>query len=389
MRLFFIFCLSILIAFAGMALAAPIPARKSDALGSYDAQIEQEQSEQKKKKKKANTLQKDLQAAQKKLTKIASSAQRNEKSLSKLDQEIAELEKRQTQLRADMEGDQAALADLFLALQRVRRLPPEALILKPDAPLKTAQSAMLLKGQLPELYAKAEALQKKLTELEALKTDLESKKTALNTTTRSLKEEQSKIAALLEERKTLYRSTQNDIRAREEKMQKIAAQAQNLKDLVQKLETEDNRKEVRKQVHKAVHTKPKSAPTPKDGSARLPISGNITTRYNALDRFGAPSQGIDIEGRGGALVVAPMGGVVRFSGPFKGYGNMVIIEHSKGYHSLVAGLDKIDTIVGQSVLAGEPLGTLHYETGGEKPVLYYELRYNGKAVDPGKKFAGL
>jgi septal ring factor EnvC (AmiA/AmiB activator) len=68
---------------------------------------------------------------------------------------------------------------------------------------------------------------------------------------------------------------------------------------------------------------------------------------------------------------------------------MVIIEHKGGYHSLVAGLEKIDTVVGQSVMAGEPLGLLHYPKAQEKPVLYYELRYNGKAVNPARKISGL
>ena len=85
-----------------------------------------------------------------------------------------------------------------------------------------------------------------------------------------------------------------------------------------------------------------------------------------------------------------MGGVIRFSGHFKNYGNMVIIEHEDGYHSLVAGLEKIDTVVGQNIIAGEPLGLLHYEgSRSDKPVLYYELRYNGKAVNPAKKFSDL
>ena len=115
----------------------------------------------------------------------------------------------------------------------------------------------------------------------------------------------------------------------------------------------------------------------------------IKTRYNEEDDFGAKSKGVSIEGYGGALIVAPMGGVIRFAGYFKNYGNMLIIEHKNGYHSLVAGLENIDTVVGQAVNAGEPLGVLHKSSSGQKPVLYYELRQNGKPVNPTKKFGDL
>jgi septal ring factor EnvC (AmiA/AmiB activator) len=104
--------------------------------------------------------------------------------------------------------------------------------------------------------------------------------------------------------------------------------------------------------------------------------------------MGSASQGWRIEGRGGALVVAPMNGIIKYQGNFKNYGNMIIIEHAKNYHSLVAGLSKIDTVVGQSVEAGEPLGTLAAPRA-ERPAVYYELRQNGKPVNPSRLFADI
>jgi len=84
-----------------------------------------------------------------------------------------------------------------------------------------------------------------------------------------------------------------------------------------------------------------------------------------------------------------MGGIVRFAGYFKNYGNMLIIEHKNGYHSLIAGLEKIDTVVDQSVSAGEPLGNLYRTDNGKPPTLYFELRHKGKAINPARKFTEL
>ena len=69
-----------------------------------------------------------------------------------------------------------------------------------------------------------------------------------------------------------------------------------------------------------------------------------------------------------------------FAGPFKGYGQLLIIDHGEGYHSLLAGLDRIDAQLGNPVLAGEPVGTM--SDTGEAPVLYVEFRRNNEPVNP-------
>jgi murein hydrolase activator len=70
-----------------------------------------------------------------------------------------------------------------------------------------------------------------------------------------------------------------------------------------------------------------------------------------------------------------------FAGPFRGYGLILIVEHPNGYHSLIAGLGRIDTAVGQHVLAGEPVGVMGSPTDGN-PELYFELRRNGQPINP-------
>ena len=96
---------------------------------------------------------------------------------------------------------------------------------------------------------------------------------------------------------------------------------------------------------------------------------------------GLTRKGITIETGVGAQVVVPHDGTVVFAGPFKGYGRLLIIEHGEGYHSLLAGLARIDNVIGQQVLSGEPAGIM----GGLKngpPVLYVELRRNGQPINP-------
>jgi septal ring factor EnvC (AmiA/AmiB activator) len=88
----------------------------------------------------------------------------------------------------------------------------------------------------------------------------------------------------------------------------------------------------------------------------------------------------------GARVVAPCGGRVVYSAPFRSYGLLLIVDCGGGYHFVLAGLDRLDAAAGQRLLAGEPVGVLA-STGGSGASLYVELRRNGQPVDPRPWFA--
>ena len=79
-----------------------------------------------------------------------------------------------------------------------------------------------------------------------------------------------------------------------------------------------------------------------------------------------------------------------FAGTFRGYGRMLIIAANGGYHVLLAGLSNVDGVVGQVVLAGEPIGRMGTsQQGNESGKLYIEFRRNGVPVDPAPWFAVL
>ena len=80
-------------------------------------------------------------------------------------------------------------------------------------------------------------------------------------------------------------------------------------------------------------------------------------------------------------MVAPYDGQVVYAGPFRGYGQILIIEHGESYHTLLAGIERIDAVEGQWVLAGEPVGTMERQ-GTELPKLYLELRHAGQPINP-------
>jgi septal ring factor EnvC (AmiA/AmiB activator) len=113
----------------------------------------------------------------------------------------------------------------------------------------------------------------------------------------------------------------------------------------------------------------------------LPARGRIVQRYGQHTDFGTLAKGITIETLPRAQVIAPHDGRVVFAGVYRDYGQLLIIEHGEGYHTLLAGFSRIDGTVGQWLLAGEPIGQMGAGSTG-KPVLYVELRRNGEPMNP-------
>ncbi len=93
-------------------------------------------------------------------------------------------------------------------------------------------------------------------------------------------------------------------------------------------------------------------------------------------------KGVDIAARRGEEVLAVAPGRVVHAGWFKGYGNLIIVDHGEGFHTLVAHLATMTAAAGEDVAAGSMLGTVG-DTGSLKGAyLYFEIREHGKPLDP-------
>ena len=127
------------------------------------------------------------------------------------------------------------------------------------------------------------------------------------------------------------------------------------------------------------------------GRLTVPVSGHLQVGYGASDGIGRPSAGLAYATRAGDLVTAPADGRVLYSGPFRSYGQLLILDAGDGYHVVLAGMSEIDVEVGQFVLAGEPVAVmgarrlasaLGADFDASAPTLYVEFRKDGTPVDP-------
>lgn len=388
MTKFILFATAALVLSATPVLAetAPVPARKTEALSQLKSRIETEKSQQADLKKKMASAEDELGTARKSLVKLSADLQTSQKTMTDLESRIQKLEGEEAALNTKIQTDYGSMGDLILAMERIRRMPTETLIIRPGAPLETAQSAILLRSILPGINARTAQMSADLERLRTIHVSLEKDRAAALATADKLKGQEKDLQAMLKQRETLYRQTRSAYEIQAESVARMAAEAQSLEQLVARIERAE--KEKPREEKQAKRSKAKMPSLP-GGRWAIPVQGNMTTAFGERDAIGAESEGIRISAGANALVTAPVAGIVRFAGPFRNYGNMVIIEHDKGFHSLMSGLSRIDTSVGRKISAGEPVGTLAGSGNGGAPTLYYELRHNGKPVDPSAKFPDL
>ena len=131
------------------------------------------------------------------------------------------------------------------------------------------------------------------------------------------------------------------------------------------------------------------------GMLPLPVNGPRIRGFGHSDGAGGVERGISVATRPGAQVTTPCDGWVVYSGPFRSYGQLLILNAGGGYHVLLAGMERISVNIGQFVLTGEPVGTMGttarvasiLPTTASQPVLYIEFRKDNTPIDPGPWWA--
>ena len=326
----------------------------------------------------------------------AADARTREQAIADLDAQLAQMRAEEKKRSQGLEARRTRLAELLGALERIARNPPEALMAYSHTPQDTLRSAMLLRAAIPKLEAEAQELRTSLDTLARLKEQTAARQQALVRERRALDGKRKELAALVAKQRALARNTRGQQAEAEKHAQKLASQAKDLRELLARIERDRKARAAMaahrppqppgREAHLVLRPPPAPANLPHrisraHGRLVRPVVGRVAEHYGDKEGFGSTAKGIRFTTADGAQVVAPFGGEVVFAGPFRGYGPLLIIDHGEGYHSLLAGLGRIDAAVGQRLLAGEPVGIMA-RTAKELPRLYMELRRNGRPIDP-------
>jgi septal ring factor EnvC (AmiA/AmiB activator) len=288
------------------------------------------------------------------------------------------------------------------------RQPPPALIASPEDALQSVRTAIVLGAVLPEMRREVESLANDLSELLAVRKKIDAEREQLKTEVAALDGERARMAALVQERQKQLTERERALEAERSRAGTLAQQVDNLKDLIAKLEqglnpsTRELREAGRSDNRPALSAfrdpgrlAPAVAFASLRGRVPVPVNGVKLKEFGAPDTTGGSEKGISIATRAGAQVTAPADGWVVYAGPFRSYGQLLILNVGGGYHVLLAGMDRISVDLGQFVLTGEPVAVMGngshiaaiLATGSSQPVLYIEFRKDGVPVDPGPWWA--
>lgn len=368
------------------AKEVPVPARKTDALKGLQLHMDTQKQNKAQMETQLRDTEKSLTDTQQKLRIISAEIQSHEKDLLKIEKNISSLTAQRQQLNDNIDEERYKMADFILARQRLDRMPTELLVLRPASPIETAQTALLLQGSLPVIQDNINGYSSDLKKLERVEDELITSKQVEKSLHKDLLSKKDEIRVLIRTKEKQYEQIESDIKITSVSLDRMAKESQNLEELLKKLSAQEKKRK----ANRPKGTKMATVAMPTLGQPQPPIQGLILTGFNKKNNIGATSQGITIEGRSGGLVVAPMGGVVKFASYFKNYGQLVLISHKGEYFSLIAGMEDISTKAGRAIKAGEPIGTLPVRSSREvNPTLYYELRLKGKPIDPGRKLSAL
>ncbi|MBQ0818005.1 MAG: peptidoglycan DD-metalloendopeptidase family protein [Hyphomicrobiaceae bacterium] len=426
---------------AGLLCVLPWQALAEDDLSRDEARERLDKTEQELKSSqvKAEGLTKDLVALAEerarlnsKLIEAGESVQASEAKLSETEAKLAELNEQVGVIQSSITERKVAIVKMLSAMQRIGRTPPPAIVTRRDDALGVVRGAMLLADVYPELKYQADNLSKELEGLVTIEDAIRARRDEQKQETDQLTGERGRLDRLLAEKKAKHAQSEVELVQVKQSAEQLAGEVTSLNELIERLGVQIAKAEVaqydaeiaaekalRERLQQEVmatpanenviELKPESTKlafaSPSrlkpampfwqaKGTLRMPAQGHKMTAFGDTGADGTTLKGISLKTREEARITAPADGWVVYAGPFRSYGQLLIINAGGGYHLLIAGMSRIDVSLGQFVLAGEPIAVMGGPaapsfSGDENysPVLYVEFRKDGKPVDPGPWWA--
>ena len=348
----------------------------------------------------AKQIREEILSLQKKLIAVgARISSQNQRSV-EAEERLLSLQKREASSKEELLADQAAMTEILAALQRTEMSPPPPLAVSPDDVLAAARASILMGATIPELQVRADALKASLSALQTVRQQIARGRMELQKEMQSLAGEQQSLQELLQQRRSLEISVQADAKAAAETARTLAENANDLRELIHQLEIETSKaipsikpKTPPKSVVLAPRLKPgKQEPllllpysssgrfSDNRGKLELPVHAKVTKKYGRSQNPDTIN-GLVFRTARRAQIVAPYDGRIAYAGPFRNFGNLLILDVGEGYHMILAGISVPYVVLGQMVLAGEPLGKMA-DRRKPAPEFYLEFRKNGQPFDP-------
>lgn len=324
---------------------------------------------------------------------VAARIQQSQAGIAAAEGRIALVESQRRSLMKRLAERREPLVRLTGALQNFARRPLGLAILRPGSLRETVYLRAMLDTTLPQVRQRTAALRGELERGRVLELEAREAVTSLEAEQGTLAQRRRRLAAIESRQRIEARARTGEASRETDRALALAEEARDLGTLVERLgEAGSLRDELAALPGPVLRPAQPDRATVSDRTAggradtgtagpidlQLPVAGRTLAGFGVQMASGVRSQGVTLAPRPAAQAVAPASGRVVFAGPYRGYGRIVIIDHGGGWTSLVTGLARTNVAVGDTLVAGSPLGV----AGTGRPEVTLELRRDGAPVNP-------
>jgi murein hydrolase activator len=319
---------------------------------------------------------------------VAARVQAAESNIAAAQARIQIIERLRAEQRARLATKQEPAVRLLAALQMMARRPPALALVQPGRISDLVHVRAMLATLLPAVRARTEGLRADVEAGKRLRIQADQALAILAESQKRLESERAVLAQLAAAHRQNSERFAGSAMVEQDRAIAMGEKARDIVDLMASISADGQIRETLAQLPGPVlrPASPATAQTnasayassaPQRFSYRLPVIGEVVTGLGEISGSGVRARGLTIATLAGAQVVAPASGRIAFAGPYRGFGQIAIIDHGAGWTSVITSLSRLDVRVGDSVDQGSPLG----RAGPDRPTVTVELRHGNQPVD--------
>lgn len=378
----------------GALVTVALPAQTSEpSLSEQQRALTSAREQSERSKQRGDALRRQAEAATNEADRISSQAaalaariQAAEADIQAARARISIVQRLQLQQRARLAKKQEPVLRLTAALQMMTRKPTALTLVEPRSLDEIVYVRSLMSAIMPEIRERTASLRREVEQGEKLRAQANRAVASLNDSQQQLANRRQQLARLEANERISASQFSGDAGLEEERALALGEEARDILDLMDQIRESGVVRESLAELDGPM-LRPNQGRDPAVTNAasttnvanayRLPVIGDVVTGLGEISESGYRSRGLTITVQPNTQIVAPAAGRIAYSGRYRGYDNIIIIEHEQGWTSLITDMATASVEVGDNVVQGAPVG----RSGQDDPTVTVELRRNGRPID--------
>ncbi|MEW6562392.1 MAG: peptidoglycan DD-metalloendopeptidase family protein [Pseudomonadota bacterium] len=372
-------------------------------------------------RKRIKTLQQDMEKTSESKSEAADALRESERAISGLNRNLSELSEKQNDAKRSLQELQQKSGSLDVEIRNQQALLGKMLYRQYVGGRQESLQLMLADRDPNQIARNLHYLEYIARDRQDWIGRLRNNLTQLHEVAEQTRQKSAEIATLQDEQQSHKRKLEKEKQNRQQLLAQYSQQLKQQRQEIDRLKQNEARlsqlverlaKMLAQSKQQAKAQKPQRAPAsggepvqnndklPDDrfdgapferlhGKLALPVKGQLMNRFGMpRPESGIPWKGLFIRTASGQPVKSIAAGRVVFADWMRGFGNLLIVDHGQGYMSLYGNNETLYKQVGDVLKGGETVAAVGNSGGNENSGLYFELRHEGKPVDPLKWVAG-